>query len=80
MFAYPALPKRRRPSFHARELHLHAHRSRAGITADERDLVVVLLTRYVFWCAKARRFDRMRDALGLLLEISPIATYRNPRM
>lgn len=59
MFAYPNLPKRPRPSFDGPELHVHAHRSWPGITMDERELVNVFLTRYVVWCARARRFDRI---------------------
>ena len=34
----------------------------------ERTLVVTFLTHYVVWCAKTRRFDRMRNGLALLIE------------
>jgi len=50
MFPYPALPPRRRPPFDGPDLHVHAHRTAPGITAGERMLVVVFLTRYVVWC------------------------------
>jgi hypothetical protein len=26
--------------------------------------------RYVLWCAKARRFDRLRNSLDLLMEVA----------
>lgn len=70
MFAYPAIPKRETPSLDGPELHVHAHRSYPGITTDERQLVNVFLTRYVLWCVRARRFDRLRNALGLLTEVA----------
>ena len=28
------------------------------ISADERELVIAFLTRYVVWCGKGRHFDR----------------------
>jgi hypothetical protein len=36
----------------------------------ERDLVVTFLTRYVVWCARARRFERLRNAIDLMVEIA----------
>jgi len=33
-------------------------------------LVIAFLTRYIVWCAKARRFDRLRNAVDLLADIS----------
>jgi hypothetical protein len=70
MFAYPPQPRRRRPPFDGRELYVHAHRSCLGITPDERELVIVFLTRYVVWCAQARRIERLRNTLGLLVEVT----------
>ena len=29
----------------------------------------MFLRRYVIWCAKARRFDRLRNAVDLLMEV-----------
>jgi hypothetical protein len=70
MFAYPRIPPRRRPLLDGPELHVHPHRVLHGIAHDERDLVVVFLTRYAVWCAKARRFDRLRNAIDLLAEVA----------
>jgi hypothetical protein len=36
----------------------------------ERALVCIFLRRYVIWCAKARRFDRLRNAVDLLIEVA----------
>ena len=36
----------------------------------KRELVVVFLTRDVVWCAKTRRFGRLRNALDLLTEVA----------
>jgi len=72
MFAYPAQPARRRPSFHGPELHVHPQRAPPGITRAERELVVIFLTRYVVWCAKARRFQRLRNSLDLLVEVAEL--------
>jgi hypothetical protein len=52
------------------EPHVHAHRAPSGVTADERTLVCIFLRRYVIWCAKARHFDRLRNALDLLIELA----------
>jgi hypothetical protein len=30
----------------------------------------VFLTRYSVWCAKARRYDRLRNAIDLLVEVA----------
>jgi hypothetical protein len=49
---------------------VHAHRRAPGISQAERALVIVFLTRYVVWCAKARRIDPLRNSLGLLIEIA----------
>ena len=68
MFAYPARPKRPPPAFDGAELHFHAHRRAPGISPAERALVVVFLARYIVWCAKARRIERLRNSLCLLLE------------
>jgi hypothetical protein len=32
--------------------------------------VIVFLQRYVVWCARRRRIDNVRDALGLLGELA----------
>jgi hypothetical protein len=66
MFAYPRIPPRRRPLLDGPELHVHPHRVLHGIAHDERDLVIVFLRRYVSWCGRARRFDRLRIAIDLL--------------
>jgi hypothetical protein len=63
------------PAFHptptdGRYLHVHAHRTPPGITPAERILVCAFLRRYVIWCARARRFDRLRNAVDLLLEVA----------
>lgn len=70
VFAYPPRQHRRRPAFNGRELHVHAHRDWPGISADERELVIAFLTRYVVWCGKARRFDRLRNAVDLLVDVA----------
>jgi len=49
---------------------VHAHRAAPGITPAECALVCVFLRRYVLWCAKARRFDRLRNAIDLLAEVA----------
>ena len=41
-----------------------------SLTPAERSLACVFLRRYVIWCAKARRFDRLRDAVDLLIEVT----------
>jgi hypothetical protein len=45
MFAYPGIPTRSLPAFDGPELHVHAHRTRPGITLTERDLAVVAKER-----------------------------------
>jgi hypothetical protein len=70
MFAYPAQPLRQRPPFDGRELHVHPHRSSRAVSRTELELVVVFLTRYSVWCAKARRYDRLRNAIDLLVEVA----------
>jgi hypothetical protein len=49
---------------------VHAHRRAPRISPAERELAVVFLTRYIVWCAKARRIERLRNSLGLLIEIA----------
>lgn len=55
-----------------RDLHVHAHRTPPGITPAERILVCVFLRRHLIWRAKARRFDRLRNAADLLSEVAAI--------
>jgi hypothetical protein len=45
----------------------------------ERDLVVTFLTRYVVWCARARRFERLRNAIDLMVEIAARSPYSHGR-
>jgi hypothetical protein len=33
------------------------------------EFVIAFLTRYVIWCARTRRFDRLRNALDLSIEV-----------
>lgn len=68
--AHPGPPRFRPTPPDGPELHVHAHRAAPGITADERALVCIFLRRYVIWCARARRFDRLRNAVDLLLEVA----------
>ena len=68
--AYPAAPKFRPTPTDGRELRVHAHRVPPGISLAERALVCVFLRRYVIWCAKARHFDRLRNATDLLTEMA----------
>ena len=63
-------PQHGAPIYARRELYVHTHRTSPGITPAERMLVCVFLRRYLTWCAKARRFDRLRDAADLLLEVA----------
>jgi len=67
---HPGPPRYRPPKYNGRELHVHAHTTPPGITAAERTLVCVFLRRYVVWCAKARRVDRLRNAVDLLIEVA----------
>jgi len=67
---HPGPPRYRPPTYNWRELHVHAHRTPPGITAAERTLVCVFLRRYLVWCAKARRVDRLRNAVDLLIEVA----------
>lgn len=67
--AYPSTPKHRAPIYDGRELHVYAHRIPPGITPAGRMLVSVFLRRYLIWCAKARRFERLRNAADLLIEV-----------
>ena len=68
--AHPGAPKFRPTPNDGPELRVHAHRTPPGISPAERALVCVFLRRYVIWCAKARHFDRLRNALDLLTEIA----------
>jgi hypothetical protein len=68
--AHPGPPQRRYPSHVGRELVVHPQRAPQGVTADERRLVCVFLKRYVVWCAKARRVDRLSNAVELLVEVA----------
>ena len=36
----------------------------------ERWLACIFLRRYIISCAKARRFDRLRNAVDLLIEVA----------
>ena len=67
---HPGPPRYRPPSTDGPELHVHAHRTPPGITPAERTLVCAFLRRYVIWCAKARRFDRLRNATDLLTDVA----------
>ncbi|HKU86546.1 MAG TPA: hypothetical protein VJV77_09420 [Casimicrobiaceae bacterium] len=67
--AHPGPPQRRRPSNDGSELFVHPQRVSRGISAAERRLVCVFLKRYVVWCAKARRVERVRNAVELLAEV-----------
>jgi hypothetical protein len=71
--AHPGPPKSRPPVYDGTELHVHPHRA-VGITRGERKLVCVFLRRYIVWCAKARRFDRLRNAMDLLVEVAACRT------
>jgi hypothetical protein len=68
--AHPGPPKFRPTPPDGPELQVHAQRAPPGITACERALVCIFLRRYVIWCAKARRFDRLRNSLDLLVEVA----------
>jgi hypothetical protein len=68
--AHPGPPKYRPPIFDGPELHLHPHLVPRSVTSAERALVCLFLMRYVLWCAKARRFDRLRNAVDLLSEVA----------
>ena len=70
MFAYPPRSHRRRAALNGRELHVRAHRDWPRISADERELVIAFLTRYVVWCGKAPHFDRLRNAVDLLVDVA----------
>ncbi|MDQ2916586.1 MAG: hypothetical protein M3R40_05400 [Pseudomonadota bacterium] len=70
--AHPGPPKYRPPIFDGRELHVHPHRSPSDVTSAERALVCLFLKRYVLWCARAWRCDRLRNALDLLNEVAAI--------
>jgi hypothetical protein len=67
---HPGPPRRRRPLNDGGELFVHPQRAPGGITAAERRLVCVFLKRYVVWCAKARRVERLRNAVELLAELA----------
>jgi len=69
MFAYPPRLSRQ-PPFDGHELHVHGHRVLGGISSDERELVIVFLKRYAVWCARARHFGRVRNAVDLPAEIA----------
>lgn len=67
---YPDCPQPSPPPFDGVELRVHAHRRPPGITAAERELVIVFLIRYVVWCAKLRQVERLQNAMGLLVEVA----------
>jgi len=68
--AHPGAPKFTPTPANGPELHVHAHRAPPGILPAERALVCIFLRRYVIWCARARRFDRLRNAIDLLIEVA----------
>ena len=68
--AHPGPRKYRPTPLDSAELAVHPHRRQPGITPAEQMLVVVFLRRYVLWCAKTRRFDRLRNSLDLLIEVA----------
>ena len=68
--AHPGPPQHRPTPTNGRELHVYAHRTSPGIAPAERVLVCLFLRRYVVWCAKARRVDRLRNAVDLLIEVA----------
>jgi len=74
--AHPGPPKFRPTPHDGPELHVHVHRGPPGITPAERELVIVFLRRYVVWCAKARRFDRLRNSPDLLAEVGRVRVAR----
>jgi len=53
-----------------RELHVHPQRSNGGISARGRLLVLAFLRRYIVWLARRRDIAGVRDAMGLLLELT----------
>jgi hypothetical protein len=67
---HPGPPQPRRPSHDGGELAVHPQRALRGITAAERRLVCMFLKRYVVWCARTRRVDRLRNAVDLLVELA----------
>ena len=68
--AHPGPPTYRPPILDGPELHIHPHRTPLGVTPGERALVCIFLRRYVVWCAKVRRFDHLRNATDLLIEVA----------
>ena len=69
-FAYPPVPKFRPTPTDGPELRSRTHRPPPGITPAGRSSVCVFLRRYVTWCAKARHFDRLRNAVDLLIGVA----------
>jgi hypothetical protein len=67
---HPGPPQRGRPSNDGDDLSVHPQRALRGVTAAERRLVCMFLKRYVVWCAKTRRVDRLRNAVDLLVELA----------
>jgi len=76
--AHPGPPRHRRPSHAGCELVVHPQRALRGVTVDERRLVCLFLKRYVVWCARARRIDRIRNAVELLAEVAAATPARAP--
>jgi len=66
------------PSTDGPELHVHRQRKLHGIAREERELIIVVLTRYAVWCAKERRIDRLRNAIDLLVEVAAGLTMTAP--
>ena len=52
------------------ELHVHPQRSKGGISERERLLILAFLRRYIVWLARRRDIAGVRDAMGLLLELT----------
>jgi hypothetical protein len=52
------------------DLQVHPQRHKDGVSATERLLVLAFLRRYIVWQARRRDIARVRDAMGLLLELT----------
>ena len=47
-----------------------AQREQDGIALDERELVIVFVTRYTTWCARVRHFEQLRNGVDLLVGVA----------
>jgi hypothetical protein len=66
----PAYPNRFTPTpTIGTDLHVHPQRDRA-VSRPERELVAIFLRRYIVWCGRTRRVDRLRGAADLLAEVA----------